>query len=51
MRTLHICVSTLNEERSAAVFNVLRLSAHIIASPEKAATSKYEAKTLKKGEV
>jgi hypothetical protein len=37
------------EERSAAVLNVLRRSAQGIASPEKAATSKYEAKTLKKG--
>jgi hypothetical protein len=43
---------TCNEERSAqsaAVLNVLRRSAQGIASPEKAATSKYEAKTLKKG--
>jgi hypothetical protein len=38
-----------NEERSAAVLNVLRRSAQGIPSPEKAATSKYEAKTIKKG--
>jgi hypothetical protein len=38
-----------NEERSAAVLNALRQSAQGMASPEKAATSKYEAKILKKG--
>jgi hypothetical protein len=42
-------LTRVNEERSAAVLNVLRRSAQGIASPEKAATSQYEAKTLNKG--
>jgi hypothetical protein len=40
-----------NEERSAAVSNVLRRSARGRASLEKAANSKYEAKTHKRWHV